>query len=441
MHAHSRPCLLLAAFLMLVVGCNPPQFHATTVVRSDGSCERTIIQPREGYLPRVARPPGAAPDSTDLSPDWMAEWTSVTGAERPPKKAPDNAPLGKYEYFTAHGTFKSPAEIPLHYLYANKATPESGLSALTREFERTDFGLFVEYRWKETVTNSVTRERFLDGIAGLLQIFGPYVTSGLPDALGDAYDAAPLIRFLQDEAPAGIKELATTFYDARLHHLGEDATKRELIEVLRRRGFGWDEKAKDPFGKLVEETVQKYVRRTDNKPMTKEDVATISKLLNEFDWKSHGEKLGFEEDPFVHALDSAFGIYPLISVLGDAESFDYSLELPGTIIETNGRLRTPNQTYWKFSAGDTFPSGYEMMARSILYNRDAQEKLCGKVVVGDGRSVEEFIKLVGRDGPLLKAVREACKEGKFDPIQNLRANDKLSASQISTAREFLRSGR
>jgi hypothetical protein len=406
-------------------------------VRSDGSCERTIIQPRQGYLPRVARPPDAALDSAELSADWIREWTSVTGADRPPQAAPDDEPLGKHEYFKARGTFESPADIPLHYLYVNKAEPELGLSALTRQFARTDFGLFVEYRWQETVTNAVTRARFVEGIEEFLQVIGPCVTSGLPDALGDDYDAAPLVTFLQKEAPAGIKELAATYYDARLHRLSEEATYRQLIEVLKQRGFVWKEKAKDPIEEIVKVVIQKYVRRADGKSITADDANKILDLIGNFDWKSHNEKFGFEEGKLEAAFNSAFGIYPLINLSNGTESFDYSLELPGTMLESNGRLRKPNQTFWKFSVDDTFPVGYEMTARSVAYNLDAQKKVCGRVVVGDGRAVEEFINLVGRDGPLLEAVRNACVQGKLDPIESLRPGEHVSAPELRAVKALL----
>ena len=81
----------------------------------------------------------------------------MSGAKRPPGDAGDNAAITDHPYFKAQGKFASPSDIPLHYLYLDKSRPEAGVSNLVREFQRTDFGLFVEYRWKESITNDVTR--------------------------------------------------------------------------------------------------------------------------------------------------------------------------------------------------------------------------------------------------------------------------------------------
>ncbi len=58
------PACLLA---VLSAGCEaPPMFSVETVVHPDGSCDRTIRQPKGEFLPAEA-----------LQPEWNARWKSV----------------------------------------------------------------------------------------------------------------------------------------------------------------------------------------------------------------------------------------------------------------------------------------------------------------------------------------------------------------------------
>ena len=62
-------------------------------------------------------------------------------------------------------------------------------------------------------------------------------------------------------------------------------------------------------------------------------------------------------------------------------------------------------------ASGLFPDGYEMKARSILIDRDGQKKVLGRVAIDDETKAIEFMETVGREGPLLEAVRKLRQTG------------------------------
>ena len=48
-----------------------------------------------------------------------------------------------------------------------------------------------------------------------------------------------------------------------------------------------------------------------------------------------------------------------------------------------------------------------MTARSLEIDFKSQTKLLGRVMIDDGEKAEAYLANIGRDGPLLKAVRQA----------------------------------
>jgi hypothetical protein len=437
MHLSARGYWLLAILLTVASGCgDPPLFQATTIVRPDGSCERTIIQPRVGYLPTAARPVGDLPDSNVLSDEWIAQWTSVAGAERPPKSAAHGAALGTHPYFQARGTFDSPSDIPLHYLYLNKSQCTAGISKLAREFEQTDFGLFVEYRWRETLTNSVSREQFVGGIKSTLDLLEPLMECGVPKALGDTYDVKALVNFLKTDGRAAFREMADIYYDTRLCRADDEAIIGRMVDVLRQHGMPWPNTQQDPIGQLVADVLRTSLRRHDGVPITADEVQQIMEALDKFDWKAQQAALGIDEKQF-ETIFEACGVYPPFYLFHRAETFEYSLELPGTLLDTNGLLMASNRTFWRFTADASFPRGYEMIARSIGYRPDIQKGLLGRIVIEDGRAAEEFVKLVERSGPLFDAVEAACRQGTLDPIRALRGGKTVNSDRVKKLQELL----
>ena len=174
-HACRSTLLLTAASLLVVAGCGDfPKFEVATVVHEDGTCDRAIVQPRKGYLPAEARPAGHAAslsEQTDIAPEWSRSLDVDIRFARASGRATTFRKVTDHQYFRAEErsihrrTFHRITAIPI------PTNPARAASELTRRFERTDFGLLVEYQWTETLTNTVTlatfvaaRDRLLDDL-------------------------------------------------------------------------------------------------------------------------------------------------------------------------------------------------------------------------------------------------------------------------------------
>jgi hypothetical protein len=74
-----------------------------------------------------------------------------------------------------------------------------------------------------------------------------------------------------------------------------------------------------------------------------------------------------------------------------------------------------------------------MKARSILIDRDAQKKVLGRVAIDDETKAVEFIETVGREGPLLEAVREVRQTGDRRALSQLKSDtyeERLRATKV-----------
>jgi hypothetical protein len=90
------------------------------------------------------------------------------------------------------------------------------------------------------------------------------------------------------------------------------------------------------------------------------------------------------------------------------------------LIETNGVGFRDGRTRWSFTGDQIFPDGFEMRARSLEIDRDAQRKALGRVTIDDEETALEFVELVGDDGALLEAVRKLRRTGDrgvFDAVK------------------------
>ena len=140
--------------LLAVCGCeSPPLVQVDTILHCDGSCDRSIWQPQDKMLPVDA-----------FSPSWNIRWNSIKFHVFPPEltmQAGQGPPDDGHHYFFAQGSFPSPADIPAHFRYAFAEGRDDPASELVRSCERKDYGFVREHRWRETLTNIVTREGFL----------------------------------------------------------------------------------------------------------------------------------------------------------------------------------------------------------------------------------------------------------------------------------------
>ncbi len=221
MARRSRQQIIVLSFLAVVTpGCAPyAAFEVETAIQPDGSCVRTIVQPKGEFLP----------DETS-KPEWNARWRSVTDADVPDSAmppdlspAPASFALGssmkdepnKLPYFKARGEFSSPQQIPAHYRYADAKYPEAGVSELVRSFGRTNYGFLVEYAWREKITNIVTLPDYLNGCDELLDLVVPILIEGLEKEFGQDFDLTGLSDFIRKDGRRFLDDAALRFYDLR----------------------------------------------------------------------------------------------------------------------------------------------------------------------------------------------------------------------------------
>ena len=366
-----REYIGLTFLIAMAGGCGSPAlFEARTEVHSDGSCDRTIWQPEGEMSPAEA-----------LQPAWKARWKTVAAAKIPPAFAKDHQPGDEHHYFTAHGSFPRPGEIPTHFRNVAEPCVQVGASELVRSYERVDFGFVVEHRWRETLTNIVTPEGFVKARDEFLERAIPRAIEGLKQVYGKRYDTSALARYLRGDGRKFLEGSALVFYDLSTRHRPAADHAAAYAAVARR--FGVD--LFDPDGKVVEgeesesrlksflrHRIALGFRHNDGSPLTRPEIDEILGTSGgspfapvwEAYWKEHEKALAAELGP---SLLRMTGLYngPFLMFPPGPPQFAFELGLPGLIVETNGNLNGPGRASWKFSGDESFPSGYVMTARSV----------------------------------------------------------------------------
>ncbi len=452
------PILALCLLGFSCVGCGPPAaFQIETIIHSDGSCDRTIWQPKGKFLPDQA-----------LKPEWKARWKTVADASGRPGGARSWASDDQLKYFIARGTFTNPREIPPHYHYADPEVPDAGSSELERTYERKDFGFVVEYRWQEKLTNIVTLSGFVKGRDEVLDMLLPVYTDAIEKIFSKDYDVSRFVTFVRSDVRRFLENVSIVWYDAAvrgriLDDRGrlDSALKNRVFQEVERLGFdpklvaqastaAPDEQASSRaanalFSHLI---VQHFRHRNGNAVTTDEAdklVAAISKnLLYEGAIREQTKRMddlftGDDKKRFKRALVRMMGLYASLSFLfsGGGPEYDFAIVLPGEIIESNGTRLRAGRTRWKFNSGETFPDGYDMKARSIWIDREGQQKVLGRVVIDDEAKAMEFIELAGGEGPVLDALGKLRQTGDRNAFRQTNAPTFQEALRLRKLQDML----
>jgi hypothetical protein len=439
-HRWLGPACVLAA---LAAGCgSPPAFTVETVVHPDGSCDRAIYQPMGVFIPAEA-----------LKPEWSPRWQSVEHVNGPPASLRSGEPAGKEKYFRARGSFRSPQDIPPHYRYVNEGAPDAGSSELRRTYERKDYGFVVEHRWSEEITDVVTLPGFLEARDKLLDILLPMALRFIEDEFGPRYDLSGLSAFVRRDVRRALEEASVLLYDAavrRRFRRDDETMDPELAGrmVALLKGIGFD--PLDAQGKLIadqeaERRVDEFLRRVilqhgrhrDGSALDRSEAdALIARARNDPSFLKPDERQMERLTRFAAPqLLRMTGLYnfPLPLLFRGGPRYDFSLRLPGELVETNGIGFKSGRTRWQFTGTDIFPDGYEMKARSLEIDREAQKKALGRVAIDDGETALEFIELIGDDRSLLEAVRKLRDTG---DRANLDARKEHSSQQIQRVKRL-----
>ena len=158
--------------------------------------------------------------------------------------------------------------------------------------------------------------------------------------------------------------------------------------------------------------------------------AAIREQAKQWDDPLKGDKK--LEKRLMRALVGMVGLYAF--PFSGAPEYEFTVRLPGELVETNGTGNKGGRTRWKFDTGDLFPDGFEMKARSIVIDRDGQKKVLGRMVIDDETRAIEFMELAGGEGTLLEAVRKVRQTGDRNALSQVKTSSsrKVCESGSST---------
>ncbi len=436
---------LAVAFLLAASGCgSPPLIQVETVVRSDGTCDRTIWQPRDQMLPEDA-----------LKPAWNARWKSIDLVAIPPElaKLARNAQPDEHHYFSARGFFRNPAEIPHHFRRVVSGGRDAGASELVQSYECKDYGFVREHRWRETLTNIVTRDSFLKARDEFLNLALPMAVLGLEQVYGKSFDVTGLAQYLRKDGRQFLEQAALVFYDTMALHMTNEEQPVPYAELARQ--FGLD--LFDPAGNLVtNEEFQTRVmsflhhrialglRHRDGSRLSGPEIQSVldqsgsspfSQAWAAF-WKQHEKEFQTQFLPRIVQMTGPFNA-PFGLFANQTPLFAFDLHLPGQVVETSGTIAGPDHARWRFSGDQSFPDGYVMQARRIEIDLQGQRRILGRVAITDNEQARSYIEILDSDGHLLEAVRKMHASGGLKPLLDDRPGSSEEKERLKRLRQVL----
>ena len=364
---------LAVAFSLAAAGCeSPPLIQVETVIHSDGSCDRTIWQPRDEMLPDDA-----------LKPEWNARWKSINLVAVPPelaKQAKNGEPNDGHHYFSAQGLFRETVEIPRHFRRSAGPDREARASELVQSYERKNYGFVREHRWRETLTNIVTRDSFLKARDQFLDLALPQAVLGIEQVYGKSFDVTGLAQYLRKDGRSFLEHAALVFYDTMAQHMTNEEQPVPYAELASH--FGLD--LLDRSGNLVtNEEFQTRVmsflrhrialglRHRDGSRLTEPEIQSVldqngnspfSQAWAAY-WKQHENDFETQLLPHIFQMTGLYNA-PFGLFANQNPIFAFDLHLPGQVVESSGIVEGPDHVRWRFTGDRSFPDGYVMQAQA-----------------------------------------------------------------------------
>jgi hypothetical protein len=228
---------------------------------------------------------------------------------------------------------------------------------------------------------------------------------------------------------------------------GADESLREGLDAIcSRRGltllFKEDVKGDDPLGPWAAADfglwlLTRHVKsKKDGKPL---DPLTAMKWIEDLNKdpepKEAGEKPGVFQsalkkvveakyggkdaatDKTTNLLTRIFGLHHPDTFL-TPKTFEYTMTVPGDVVETNGEVVAPNKVKWEFPTRRAYPQGYTMSVRSLAVNEELRKQLFKDDTLKDVKSRQGFVYIMkwGPEG-LRQAVAEAVKQKSMAPVE------------------------
>jgi hypothetical protein len=461
--------LILGGMLLLAglgsAGC-ATVYRSETVLHDDGSVERAIYQPSNdtpagAKVPALWKQVTYVPDPDNLEKQGMAG---------PITRLPVLAQSQDHPYFAAWGTFKTVRDMPEHVIIKPPDGTDLPDGKLVREATRKDYVFVVEHRWRETLTDVVTQDDMRKARVELADLLLGVAADTFDEVVGKDYDGTALFKLLGSVGRPGLADATDFAFLYCATHKGPAAQAGladGLAEVCARHGLVLKAQGRFLDDRAMEKTVDDFViglivanvrRKDDGKPVDRE---TAAAWWRELRGKNDGRgqpppgifgpaarkviatKYGGEEayNRRVGALVTrVFGLY-WGDLLFNLRGFDYTMTMPGEVVETNGEVLAGNQVRWQFGAREAYPLGYAMTCRSLLPQLETQRKLLKGQPLESREEMLRFADLVNGQEGLADVLRDCRKQKKMAPLYEYRAKAQqmqAGADEVKRVNAFLR---
>jgi len=255
--------------------------------------------------------------------------------------------------------------------------------------------------------------------------------------LADAYYEAGALKLLH--GGGGGKEMQRRFatvgarrgLKSDKNQAVEDFATAKLPELIRRKdGKPLDTETLDS---ILIWLFGKHVENAQGEQKTSPLVDVAKRVVAE----KHGGKDAFSRK--LTALGSR--IWGLYGPFTTPRQFDYSIQMPGTIVETSGEILADDRTQWSFTASEAYPLGYHMRSRSLEPNVAKMKKMLGGQPLSSRESLLSFASIVGGDDDLLTVLKQCVKIQNMSPLKKYRAKaeaDKTPPPRDTTIVEIQR---
>ena len=406
--------------------------YVDTVVHADGSVDRAFVQ-STGLTPESARRPEL----------WRASKVTPTLPERPWDGSiaalPLAGPKDEKTFFAATGHFGSVGAVPDHYV--EPAEDGAAASRLVRSYDARDLGFVTERTWTETLTDIAGPDQMRQAREEFAKVNGRLLQATLDDALGSDYEYGDYVNWVTSAVRNLTGALAEAQLEARARYgtmPADEETDRNFKSVAAYYGLPTEE---DEIHALVKQKAAAQIRRRDQRPV---DPAIIE-VVSEGAWEiaSSGmvrfkpgvpaaapfaaawEKAASREFGGAEALDTRAKVLTQrmvgITLEDSGRKYEFSLALPGTIVETNGVLQADAKVTWSFTLADAFAFGYTMKCRSLEPNLAAQREVLGGGRVTSRDAMLRYASLVEGKPEVLAFVQRSIREKSPDTLMRYRA--------------------
>ncbi|MES2793389.1 MAG: hypothetical protein V4719_27505 [Planctomycetota bacterium] len=423
-------------------GCETEHFRAETQLLPDGSLERSIFQPAI-RTPKKAQRAALWKEILPVRKMQTPEQERLALNELRQQLLPDFSSREKSEtpYLFAQGQFADAAAIPNYVTFEAPQGMSDG--HLERKLERRNRALVTEWVWEERLTDVVTLADQRIARNEVAELAVTILIAACGDAWGPEYDLKNFEQWLRQDLVACFQELCDANLQLGLKKNKTPADDENLFvqgaKAVQRYGLNLFDEQQNILHKgpeieqrvqaFIFETLKRLVRDKQDQPLTDERLQDVVNFLFQKGQANAAEakietqlgaaltrainaKFGTREkfnEHFNLLCTRMFGLYGW-PVLHQGRLFDYRLEVPGFVVETNGILIGNRTLRWKFQAIEAFPLGYTMRAVVAVPNLAACAKHFPRAKFDSREVVMEYLDFLQNDPTLQAALRDLVEK-------------------------------